>query len=125
MTALITMPLSLYPRSSGLVRWIEILSDGVIELAPFPHTLDAGSAAASGAATAQEEPPQGMLKIHRLPVLHERGGGTDKNIGEDWAFTLSRRKFTIKPYYLPPVDGDNEAQHSNPSAGPSKADLEF
>ncbi len=37
LTAMITLPLSLYPRSSGLVRWMELLSDGVIELSPFPH----------------------------------------------------------------------------------------
>lgn len=102
-----------------------MLSDGVIELAPFPHTLDANSLASSGAATNQEEPPQGMLKLHRLPVLHERGGGMDKNVGEDWAFTLSRRKFAIKPFSLPPIDGDNGAQQHDTTSGPKKADLEF
>ncbi|EAS35311.1 paxneb protein superfamily [Coccidioides immitis RS] len=125
MTVMITLPLSLYPRSSGLVRWIELLTDGVIELAPFPHSAHSNPSTTSGAATAQEEPPQGMLKIHRLPVFHERGGGGDKNMGEDWAFTFSRRKFTIKPFSLPPVDGDNEAQQGAPSSGKSKADLEF
>ncbi|KAK2865408.1 hypothetical protein FQN49_003604 [Arthroderma sp. PD_2] len=125
LTAMITLPISLYPRSTGLVRWIELLSDGVIELAPFPHTLDASSLASSGAATSQEEPPQGMLKVHRLPILHERGGGMDKNVGEDWAFTLSRRKFAIKPFSLPPVDGDNDAQQHDASSVPKKEDLEF
>ncbi|EEP75816.1 conserved hypothetical protein [Uncinocarpus reesii 1704] len=124
MTAMITLPLSLYPRSFGLVRWIELLNDGVIELAPFPHLEHSNPAATSGAATAQEEPPQGMLKIYRLPVFHERGGGGDKNTDEDWAFTFSRRKFTIKPFSLPPVDGDNDAQQRDASAK-SKADLEF
>lgn len=104
---------------------MELLSDGVIELAPFPHTLDPSSLASSGAATNQEEPPQGMLKVHRLPVLHERGGGMDKNVGEDWAFTLSRRKFAIKPFSLPPIDGDNDAQQHDASSAPKKEDLEF
>lgn len=123
-TAMITIPLSLYPRSTGLIRWVEILCDGVVELCPFPHSSDA--IATSGAATAHEEPPQGMLKTHKLPVLHERGGGSDQNIGEDWAFTLSRRRFEIKPFSLPPAEGDNEAQQA-PSDGkmPKKADLEF
>lgn len=125
LTAMITLPISLYPRSSGLVRWMELLSDGVMELAPFPHTLDPSSLASSGAATSQEEPPQGMLKVHRLPVLHERGGGMDKNVGEDWAFTLSRRKFAIKPFSLPPIDGDNDAQQQDVSSAPKKEDLEF
>ncbi|EEH06664.1 conserved hypothetical protein [Histoplasma capsulatum G186AR] len=125
-TAMITLPLSLYPRTSGLTRWIELLSDGVIELAPFPHLSDANPFATSGAATAQEEPPQGLLKIHRLPVLHERGGGGgERSLGDDWAFTLSRRKFVIKPFSLPPVEGDNEAQQGSASGGPSKEDLEF
>lgn len=125
-TAMITIPLSLYPRSSGLVRWLELLCDGVVELCPFPHSSDA--VATSGAVTTHEEPPQGMLKTHKLPVLHERGGGSDQNIGEDWAFTLSRRRFEIKPFSLPPADGDNEAQQQQAMTDgkmPKKADLEF
>ncbi|KAL4872585.1 hypothetical protein BDV12DRAFT_182927 [Aspergillus spectabilis] len=123
-TAMITIPLSLFPRSSGLVRWMELLSDGVIELCPFPHSSDALTT--SGAATSHEEPPQGMLKTHRLPVLHERGGGSDQNVGQDWAFTLSRRKFEIKPFSLPPAEGDKEAQDSARSDKmPKKEDLEF
>ncbi|KAL4758288.1 elongator complex protein 4 [Aspergillus foveolatus] len=123
-TLMMTLPLSLFPRSSGLVRWMEILSDGVIELCPFPHSSDALST--SGAATSHEEPPQGMLKTHRLPVLHERGGGSDQNIGQDWAFTLSRRKFEIKPFSLPPAEGDQEAQNQGQADKmPKKEDLEF
>jgi elongator complex protein 4 len=123
-TAMVTFPLSLSPRSSGLVRWIELLSDGVIELCPFPHSADA--TATSGAATSQEEPPQGMLKTHRLPVLHERGGGSDQNVGQDWAFILSRRRFEIKPFSLPPAEGDTEAQDASAAGGmPKKSDLEF
>jgi len=83
------------------------------------------SSTTSGAATVQEESPQGMLKIHRLPVLHERGGGGDDKIGEDWAFTLSRRKFAIKPFSLPPVEDDNEARKGEASVGNNKVDLEF
>lgn len=123
-TAIITLPLSLFPRSSGLVRWMEIICDGVLELCPFPHSSDV--IATSGAATSQEEPPQGMLKIHRLPVLHERGGGNVEHTGQDWAFTLSRRRFDIKPFSLPPAEGDQEAQEAAVSGGmPKKSDLEF
>jgi elongator complex protein 4 len=41
LTVMLTLPLSLYPRSSGLVRWMELLNDGVVELSPFPHSYQA------------------------------------------------------------------------------------
>ncbi|KAF2752738.1 PAXNEB-domain-containing protein [Pseudovirgaria hyperparasitica] len=105
-----TLPLSLHSRRTGLTRAIETLCDGVIELSPFPSHTHAETLASSGAATKEEDKPQGMLKVHRLPVFHERGGGGNVNLGEDLAFTLSRRKFLIKPFSLPPVEGDLEAQ---------------
>lgn len=126
LTAMLTLPLSLHPRTTGLIRWAEILSDGVIELCPFSHSSDA--LASSGAATSHEEPPQGILKVHRLPVLHERGGGNAESVGQDWAFTLSRKRFEIKPFSLPPEAGDKEAQDAAagaPGGMPKKEDLEF
>ena len=128
LTAMLTIPLTLFPRSTGLVRWIELLSDGVLELAPFPHSIDAGpSTTTSGAATAQEEKPQGMVRVHRLPVFHEKGGGGGGSggVGDDLAFTVSRRKFVIKPFSLPPVEGDTEAQKGEASGKPTKIDIEF
>lgn len=105
----LALPLMLYPRSTGLTRWIELLSDGIIELSPFPHLMDTGPpTTTSGAATAHEEKPQGMVKVHRLPVFSEKGGGSAS--GDDLVFTVSRRKFVIKPFNLPPVEGDLEAQ---------------
>lgn len=103
-----TMPLSLYPRTSGLTRWIELLTDGVYELTPFPHSADA-EFQTSRDPTTKEEPPQGLLQIHKLPLLHELGSGTLPS-DMDWTFTLSRRKFTIKPFNLPPIEGDTKAQ---------------
>lgn len=102
------MPLSLYPRTSGLTRWIELLTDGVYELTPFPHSADA-EFQTSRDPTTKEEPPQGLLQIHKLPLLHELGSGTLPS-DMDWTFTLSRRKFTIKPFNLPPIEGDTKAQ---------------
>ncbi|KAL8694849.1 MAG: hypothetical protein Q9218_000609 [Villophora microphyllina] len=107
--AMVSLPLMLYPRSAGLTRWMELLSDGVIELSPFPHSIDTGPpTTTAGATTAQEEKPQGMVKVHRLPVFSEKGGGGMS--GDDLAFLVSRRKFVIKPFSLPPVEGDTEAQ---------------
>ena len=114
LTAMITLPLELYPRSSGMVRWAEILSDGVVELIPFPHLMDTpNSLAESGGAGSREEQPQGMVKVHKLPINTERGeggAGVGNSMGEDLAYTVSRRKFVIKPFSLPPLEGDQEAQ---------------
>ncbi|KAJ9604446.1 Elongator subunit elp4 [Cladophialophora chaetospira] len=124
-TAMMSLPLSLYPRSSGLVRWLEVLNSGVLELAPFPHSAEGDAATPRDSSGKTEEPPQGLLQVHRLPMLHERGTGlgTSEN---DWTFTLSRRKFTIKPFNLPPVEGDTDAQQAGESEKKAmKADVEF
>ena len=100
---------------------MELLSDGVIELAPFPHSIDAGP---PSAATAQEEKPQGLVRVHRLPVVWEKGGGGGGR-GDDLAFTVSRKRFVIKPFSLPPVEGDTEAQKGHGEGKPTKVDIEF
>lgn len=127
LSIIVVLPNSLYPRSSGLTRWLEILSDGVLELLPFPHSSDAEFATSRDPNT-KEEPPQGLLRVHKLPVLSETGSGSPPS-DMDWTFTLSRRKFTIKPFNLPPIEGDTEAQQSTGSeAGgskPKKAEMEF
>ena len=107
---------------------MELLSDGVVELAPFPHTVDLGASTTSSRADgSQEEHSQGMFKIHRLPVFHERGGGGSGSgaVGDDFAFTVSRRKFVIKPFNLPPVEGDTEAQRGDVEGKPTKVDMDF
>ncbi|KAM3069412.1 Elongator subunit elp4 [Clarireedia jacksonii] len=109
LTLMITLPLPLHPRTTALTKWIELLSDGVLELAPFPSIPlpPKPSPTSSGNPTTQEEPPQGMLKIHRLPIYHEKGGGGGGYGGDDLAFSLSRRKgLVVKPYSLPPIEDD-------------------
>lgn len=122
-----TLPISLHPRTKGLTRWLEILSDGVLELVPFPHSSDAEFAVSRDPNT-KEEPPQGMLRIHKLPILHEMGCGLSLS-DMDWTFTMSRRRFTIKPFNLPPIEGDTDAQHAigsdNGGDKAKKADMEF
>ena len=114
LTIMMTLPLELYPRTSGLVRWAEILSDGIIELTPFPHLMDASNALAeSGGTRISEEHPQGIVRIHKIPINTERGeggAGAGNSIGEDLAFTVTRRKFVIKPFSLPPFEGDQEME---------------
>lgn len=109
---------------------MEILSDGVLELSPFPYS-HAELLATSAGATKEEERPQGMLAVHKLPVFHEKGGGgVTEGLGEDLAFTLSRRKFVVAKFSLPPLEGDREAQEEasremGASGMPRKEDLEF
>ncbi|RMZ72769.1 paxneb superfamily [Pyrenophora seminiperda CCB06] len=131
LTAVITLPLTLYPRSAGLVRWMEMLSDGVFELSPFPYSRMQALAQSAGT-TKDEERPQGMFAVHKLPVFNEKGGGGGaEHLGEDMAFTLSRRKFVIAKFSLPPMEGDTEAQEeavreaAGDSAMPKKQHLEF
>lgn len=124
LTAMVTLPLSLYPRQRALTRWAEILSDGVLEMTPFPHLMDTPVDSNSGGKN--DEQPQGMFKVHKLPVNTERGeggAGAANSIGEDLAFTVSRRKFVIKPYSLPPVEGDQEGQEAAGSV--TRKDVEF
>jgi elongator complex protein 4 len=131
LTAVLNLPLSLYPRSVGIVRWMEILSDGVLELSPFPYSHTQALAQSAGT-TKDEERPQGMFAVHKLPIFHEKGGGGGvETLGEDMAFTLSRRKFVIAKFSLPPLEGDTEAQEqavreaAGGSAMPTKKELEF
>ncbi|KAF2838880.1 PAXNEB-domain-containing protein [Patellaria atrata CBS 101060] len=116
LTIVLSVPLSLYPRSSALVRWIELLVDGVLELSPFPY-----SHTASGGPK-DEEQPQGLLRVWKLPVWEERGGGGWAGGwagGGDWAFVVGRKRFEIKAWSLPPVEGDTEAQEAAGGAGGS------
>lgn len=105
---------------------MEILSDGVLELAPFPSTYDVASSLTSLGAitTSQEEQPQGMVNVHKLPVFHEKGGAGGIT-GDDLAFTLSRKKFAIRHFSLPPIDGDSDTQHGEVGVGGTKVDIDF
>lgn len=111
---MISLPTSLHPRNTGLARWIEILCDSVMEIMPFLSRPIQVPTAQPELIFGQDETPQGMLKVHRLPILHEKGGGVFELDGlkGDLAFTLSRRKgLVVRPFCLPPVDGDPEMQN--------------
>lgn len=137
LTAMLSLPLSLHPRSSGLTRWIEHLVDGVLELAPFAHTIElpdgragAGSASGQGATakTGAEEKAQGMLKVHKLPVVSERGGGGVGTQGEDMVFLVGRKRIQIRPFYLPPVEalgGEGGEGGQGAEEKTKKAEMEF
>ncbi|KAK4985829.1 hypothetical protein LTR28_002087, partial [Elasticomyces elasticus] len=91
---------------------------------PFPHLVSAGPAAAAEGGGGGDSEPQGLLRVHKLPVNSERGGAAG---GEDLAFMVSRRRFAIRPFSLPPVEGDREAQRGDGESGamPSQKSMEF
>ncbi|AEO66759.1 426a86bc-7af9-46ec-8a43-9cecaf06e336 [Thermothielavioides terrestris] len=139
LTATLTLPTSLFPRTAGLVRWIELLCDGVIELIPLPANPGAppppprpssSSSSASSAGAEKNEQPQGLLRVHTLPVFHEKGGGGGGGVGassfrETLAFSLSAsRGLVIKPYSLPPVEGEGEG-HGEKTGGGKEQGIEF
>ncbi|KAM7204448.1 PAXNEB domain containing protein [Naviculisporaceae sp. PSN 640] len=112
LTVLLTLPTSLFPRSSGLVRWIELLSDGVVELIPLPATPAAAAPPKKGS-SGKVETPQGFLKVYSLPIYHEKGGGGAEtgHFRENLSFSLSATKgLVIKPYSLPPMEEDDQQQ---------------
>jgi elongator complex protein 4 len=137
LTAMAALPLDLYPRCTGLVRWAELLSDGVVELTPLPYQLvdeplDRASGGGGGdlpAGGPGDQQPQGILQIHSLPVYHEKGGGGGGalTLGDNLAFTVSRKRFMIRPFRLPPVDGGGGEPQAEGAGDrkPSKQDLEF
>ncbi|KAK3323550.1 Elongator complex protein 4 [Cercophora scortea] len=124
LTALITLPTFLFPRSSGLVRWMELLCDGVVELIPLPAT----PAVAAPTDTKTVDQPQGLLKVHALPVYHEKGGGgaATSSFRENLSFSLSASKgLVIKPYSLPPMVEEEKPKKENSPASTVKDGIDF
>ncbi|KAK3944827.1 Elongator complex protein 4 [Diplogelasinospora grovesii] len=125
LTALITLPTSLFPRGSGLVRWMELLCDGVIELVPLP--ANPGAPPPQDKKEKSEDKVQGMLKVYTLPVYHEKGGGggaATSHFRENLSFSLSASKgLVIKPYSLPPMLEEDNKEKS--PASTVKDSMEF
>lgn len=122
LTAMVSMPVSLYPRSTGLTRWAELLSDGVLELIPLEHKLQMSRD------PSKDDKAQGMLRAHSLPVFHEKGGGLEGSWNrEDLSFKLSSSSgLVITPFSLPPIgDEEEEKNNSKTSSDSKKESLEF
>lgn len=114
LTALITLQSSLFPRNNGVTRWIELLSDGVLEMIPLPPKLGAAPPSSTSASKVQDQ-SQGILRVHSLPVYHEKGGGGAENnhFREDLSFHMSSSKgLVIQPYVLPPMEEEDHKEKS-------------
>jgi elongator complex protein 4 len=140
LSLLISIPLSLHPRSAGLVRMAEHVCDAVVELTPFPHSTNlepataalgkgggggAGGGGGGGEAWEEQKEPQGLVALHKLPVISDRGAGLGVAGADDLAFTVSRRRFVIGAFALPPVQADDREAQAEGGTRTTKADLEF
>jgi elongator complex protein 4 len=119
LTVMLTLPLSLHARSSGLIRWVEHCCDGVLELSPLTQ---ARLAQGTG-----NKPVQGQMRQHCLPIHHERGGGWEDG---KWRGTLSFKLsgsdgLVIEPFSLPPVDDENSNSHGSHYAKGNTTTLDF
>ncbi|OAR02534.1 hypothetical protein LLEC1_07990 [Akanthomyces lecanii] len=121
LSAIATLPISLYPRANGLTRWAELLCDGVLELVPLGHQIQVSRDPTS------EDKAQGLLRVHSLPIFHERGGGLDEGWRrEDLSFKLNASTgLIITPYSLPPVGEDAQQAEEAAEAEKKKKSLEF
>jgi elongator complex protein 4 len=125
LTALITLPVALFPRSNGMTRWIELLSDGVLEMIPLPPKLGAAPSSFNSESKLQAQ-SQGILRVQSLPVFHEKGGGGAENhhFREDLSFHLSgTRGVVIQPYVLPPME--DETKEEKPHATTLQENIDF
>ena len=122
LTVMATMPVTLFPRSTGLTRMMELLFDGVLELIPLQHQSQMSQE------PGKEAKSQGLCRVHSLPVFHEKGGGLEGSWSrEDLSFKLSASSgLVITPFVLPPVDSEEEAQKSQTKLGEDKQEsLDF
>ncbi|KAJ0326344.1 hypothetical protein COL5a_006853 [Colletotrichum fioriniae] len=121
MTAMISLSTSLFPRSTGFTRWMELLCDGVLEMLPLPRKVHVEPN------TKSEDVVQGMLKVHSLPVYHERGGGIEgQSSRENLSFRMSSSSgLIVKPYVLPPLLDEGDGGQGAKAEGKKAEKLDF
>ncbi|KAI5787696.1 Elongator complex protein 4 [Peziza echinospora] len=122
--AMMSLPTELYPRETGMVRWMELLSDGVVEICPLQHLMEKASRIG---AKMKDDIPMGVVRVWRVPgggrivggswAGGAIGGGGAGGGGEDLAFTVTRKRFQISMFSLPPADGDEAEAESHRSGG--------
>jgi elongator complex protein 4 len=93
----------------------------VVELVPLGHQIQVSRD------PTQEDKAQGLLRVHSLPIFHEKGGGIDEGWRrEDLSFKLSASSgLVITPYSLPPVGEEEEQAKQAKEAEKKKQSLEF
>ncbi|KAL0933048.1 paxneb protein [Colletotrichum truncatum] len=120
LSAIISLSTSLYPRTAGLTRWMELLCDGVLEMLPLHRKVHLQPN------TKSEDIIQGILKIHSLPIYHEKGGGPEgQSSRENLSFRLSSSSgIVFRPYTLPPLlDGEDHKELKETRSNGEKLDF--
>lgn len=107
---LISISLELYPRESSLMKWIEILVDGLLHIDPFPEKMDT-LATEAPSDSSSNKPYQGLVNVYKLPMFSERGQMVVRK-GE-LAFRVGRKSFEIEEWGIPIEDEVSKA----PSGG--------
>lgn len=122
---MLSLSSELFPRETYLTRWLEILSDGVVHIDPFPERLDitqgpeiqSGNDAESSSDdnttkssqdSSKNKPYQGLIHVYKLPILSERGGMHVRK--SEYAFRVSRKKFEIDEWGIPVEDEDESVK---------------
>ncbi|KAF3936339.1 hypothetical protein ABW19_dt0210038 [Dactylella cylindrospora] len=124
---MISLPLSLYPRSTGLIRQLEYLADATIELHPVPAFMERAEMRKGVGNT--DDVPQGLVRVWKAIEGKrgtgiacgsggESGGMVGMEGGDDLAFMLTRRRMRIERFSLPVDDDDGAEEHKvhNPSS---------
>lgn len=113
-----SVPSTLFSRDCEQIFWLENLASAVFSLHPFPV-----KETVNGLVTQ----PLGLFRIHKLPLALPFTNHANSNEAGDLSFTVSKRRFTIEPWVLPPLDDeqkDTKISNTNPQKQPVKS-LDF
>ncbi|ODQ66023.1 PAXNEB-domain-containing protein [Nadsonia fulvescens var. elongata DSM 6958] len=115
--------LELYPRESPITRWLEHLSDAVIQLEPFAHKMVLCAAPTATTKDESKKDHQGLVHIFKVPGLTERGHMVTRK-GEH-AFRVGRKQFEIEEWSIPVEEGEEQKSYANKDDKSNKANLDF
>lgn len=106
---MMSVNVKLYTRDSELVKSIESLCDGVIQLRPFPHELNELLDK-----TFRREPTkihQGYLNIYKIPILSDMGLMEVREM--EYSFKNSKRRFEVDQWSIPVEADEVEEKHTS------------
>lgn len=102
---MMSLPLALFPRTTSLTRWLELLVDACIHIEGFPDEVE------KDGKSNDSKPLQGLISIYKLPMTSERGMMVTR-VGEH-AFRLGSKKFEIQEWGIPVDVGPEKETAAN------------